>query len=220
PPLISTSSSRCAQSPLSHSPASSLMVSPAVRTDRSSASRNKARNNQKSPRREAQSSKNKKDKTVKDKTKEDVKHGHRTELKYVHGDKKDSGTNEAVALRKLLKEGREEMPKCRDRGSLAFIPVIFPAGRIYGKGVPAISIPNVPTATMIADARDRQARTTCKRTKTKKYSGAKRNATLNTAKTRSNSKSKSGESSKTTEGSKKKSADKSATSNTRSKKQR
>ncbi|KAF8382209.1 hypothetical protein PRIPAC_71351 [Pristionchus pacificus] len=62
------------------------------------------------------------------------------DLKYVAVKKEAS--DEAINLKKILKAEREEMPEIRKRGPISsFVPVHFPAGRIYRPGVLEKTIP-------------------------------------------------------------------------------
>ncbi|GMS91043.1 hypothetical protein PENTCL1PPCAC_13218, partial [Pristionchus entomophagus] len=96
------------------------------------------------------------------------------DLKY-QGSVKKEASDEAINLRKILKAEREEMPEIRKRElTTNFMPVHFPAGRIYRPGVLVSTIPVTPTEPMIDEMRERRLRTTNNRSrgrKERKYTG-------------------------------------------------
>ncbi|GMR54358.1 hypothetical protein PMAYCL1PPCAC_24553, partial [Pristionchus mayeri] len=69
-----------------------------------------------------------------------VEESKKRDLKYVS--LKKEASDEAINLKEMLKVEREEMPKIRKRELTAsFLPVVFPAGRIYRPGVLVSTIP-------------------------------------------------------------------------------
>ncbi|KAF8385177.1 hypothetical protein PRIPAC_74319 [Pristionchus pacificus] len=163
-------------------------------------SSNTSRKRQKSPAREALSAKTrskskqhteqKKKSASRTASKEDSK---AKDIKYVAVKKEAS--DEAINLKKILKAEREELPEIRKRGEpTSFLPVVFPAGRIYRPGVLEKTIPVTPTDQMVTEMRERQQRT-LNRTKAapRKYTGVTK-ATKTTSKTASKSNSNEGKS--------------------------